>query len=106
MVVNQAYIKPLQFVNMYMCVKLVVGLFRSWESSPKRLLLLKYTESLTDFISIFQVLNSDWYSVCKSKNTNTWHDCYALTTTKEAYTISFNSQNILSVKKGFNTPTA
>ena len=28
------------------------------------------------------------------KYANIWHDCYALATTKHAYSIAFNSQNI------------
>ena len=34
------------------------------------------------------------------KNANIWHDCYALTTTKYAYSVAFNSQIILSIEKG------
>ena len=45
-------------------------------------------EFLADFNSIY------WYAVCNVKIANFWHDWYALTTTKEACTILFNSQNI------------
>ena len=34
------------------------------------------------------------------KNANIWHDYYALTTIKHAYSIAFNSQNIGSIEKG------
>ena len=65
---------------------------------------MKYTGFLADFHTIFPSY-SDCYAVCNVKNANIWHDCYALITPKEAYTISLNLQNILSIEKGLNTLT-
>ena len=50
-----------------------------------------YSQCLADFIPNFQVL------ACRVKNVNIWHDCFAFTTTKEAYAIAFNSPNTLAL---------
>ena len=85
--------KLLRLVYMYMCV-INWYLVNSNHEVPGQI--GGCLSSILNFKQIYLYFScySDWCTVCNVKSAKIWHYSYTLTNTKEAYKLTFNSQNI------------